>query len=264
MRRRQATDRRPLPSAAAAADFRDTAPLWYRLPDPIARMRLASLSMRQDFARPRLVLVSTPLIDRASAAATLRAALGAGDVATVIVDPSGRSEADAQTYAEELAAVCRDFEVPCVIAEDTRLAGRAKADGIHLGSGDLDVLRAAMDRFAPRLIVGASGFSTRHEALEAGELLPDYVLFGRIGAPAASAPDPADLVMAEWWAEIVEVPCIVAGGADIETLPQAISTGAEFVALADAVFAEADPVLAASRVARANTLLDEVSERLAA
>lgn len=220
--------------------------------------------MRQDFTRPRLVLVTTPLPDGPAGADALRAALAAGDVASVAIDPAGRDEAAFQNFAEPLVAICRDREVPAVVVDDTRCAGRAKADGLHVSGGDLDTLRNAVARFAPRMIVGTSGFSTRHEALEAGELLPDYVLFGRLGGDAEAAPQAADLALAEWWAEIVEVPCVVFGGGDVETLGDAVRTGAEFVALAAAVFADPAPAVVAARVERANVLLDAVSESLAA
>ncbi|KAB0678749.1 thiamine phosphate synthase [Aureimonas leprariae] len=220
--------------------------------------------MRQDFVRPRLVLVTTPLPDGAAGVAALRAALEAGDVASVLIDPAGRAEAAFQPFAEDLAALCRDREVAAVVAGDTRAMGRAKADGLHLAGGDLEALGDAMRRFAPRSIVGASGFRTRHEALEAGELLPDYMMFGEPGEDRAPSPGANDAAMAEWWAEIVEVPCVLLGGSDIETLPEAVATGAEFIALSAAVFTDPSPAAVAVKVARANALLDEASESLAA
>lgn len=220
--------------------------------------------MRQDFARPRLVLVTTPLPDGAAGAAALRAALGAGDVASVVADPAGRSAAAFQAVAEGFAAVCRDHEVAVLVADDTRCMGRAKVDGLHVSGGDLGALKDAVARFSPQSIVGASGFRTRHDALEAGELLPDYMMFGGFGEDRSPAPNPEDVALAEWWAEIVEVPCIVLGGADVETLAEAIATGAEFVALSAAVFADPSPAAVAEKVARANAILDLVSESVAA
>ncbi|WP_235919421.1 thiamine phosphate synthase [Aureimonas psammosilenae] len=219
--------------------------------------------MRQDFTRPRLVLVTTPLAATEAGVAALRAALGAGDVASVILDPAGRSEAEFQPFAEEMVAACRDHEVAVVVADETRVAGRAKADGMHLSSGDIEELRDTVKRLAPRSIVGASGFETRHEALEAGEALPDYLFFGQLGADTAPGAREEDMALAEWWAEIVEVPCILLGGADLETLPEAVRTGAEFVALASAVFADADPASVAAKVLRANEIIDDVSKAIA-
>ena len=68
--------------------------------------------------------------------------------------------------------------------------------------------------------------------------------------------------MAGWWAEIVEVPCILMGGADLETLPEAISSRAEFVALSYAVFGASGEE--AERVAQANRMLDVAVESVTA
>lgn len=218
--------------------------------------------MRQDFIRPRLVLVTTLLPDGEAGAATLRAALAGGDVASVIIDPAGRDEAAFQDFAEALVPLIQAYDAAAIVADDSRCAGRTKADGLHLTKGDLAALSDAMGRHAPKLIVGASGFATRHEALEAGERLPDYLFFGRLGDDGDAKAAPGDLDMAQWWSEIVEVPCIVMGGRDIEACAEAAGTGAEFVALSAAVFA--DPAKAAAMVARANAIFDQVAASVAA
>ena len=206
--------------------------------------------------------MTTLLPDGEAGEAVLRSALAGGDVASVIVDPAGRDEAAFQLFAEALVPLIQDHGAAALVADDTRCAGRTKADGLHLSKGDLAELGEAIGRYAPKLIVGASGFSTRHEALEAGERMPDYLFFGRLGGDTEAGPRPADLDMAEWWAEIVEVPCIVVGGRDIETLAEAAETGAEFVALSAAVFA--DPSRSASMVSRANEVFDRIAESVEA
>ncbi len=73
--------------------------------------------------------------------------------------------------------------------------------------------------------------------------------------PKASSISGEACLPAEWWASIVEIPCIVQGGGDLATLPQAIATGAEFILLSRAIFGQAEGV--AERVAEANRLFDE-------
>mgnify|MGYP005829166879 FL=1 len=68
--------------------------------------------------------------------------------------------------------------------------------------------------------------------------------------------------MGEWWAEIVELPCIVLAGSDIESVVEAAATRAEFIALSAAVFAR--PETAGEMVARANALIDAWFESAAA
>lgn len=214
------------------------------------------------FVRPRLVLATTLLPDGEAGERLLRAALSGGDVSTVIFDPVGRDADAFQAFAEPLVALVQDYGAAAIITDDTRCAGRVQADGLHLTDGDAEALGEAIERYQPRLIVGASGFTTRHDALEAGERLPDYMMFGRLGADEEDAADAADLDMAEWWAEIVEVPCILLGGGSLSTLAEAAQTGAEFICLSRAVFAA--PEGAAEAVTRANRIFDELAESVAA
>ncbi len=123
-------------------------------------------------------------------------------------------------------------------------------------------MKDAIERFAPKLIIGASGFETRHDALEAGERMPDYLFFGRLGGDIADEPHRKNLAMGEWWAEIVEIPCIVMAGGDVESVAAAAETRAEFIALSAAIFA--DPKDAGTKVARANAILDELAASVAA
>jgi thiamine-phosphate pyrophosphorylase len=144
-----------------------------------------------------------------------------------------------------------------VIAGDTRIAGRVGADGVHVDSGRGD-LAAAIERLNGRMIVGAGGARSRHDALELGELRPDYLFFGRFGYDTDPAPHRRNLALGEWWAALIEVPAIVLGGSDPASAAAVAATGAEFVALSSAVFAADD---AAAAVARVNALLDEGAPR---
>ena len=205
--------------------------------------------------RPRLVLATTLLPEGPDGVERLRVALEAGDVVSVLIDPAGHSAAAFQDFCETVVPMVQEAGAAAIVVEDTRCAGRVKADGFHAPEGTIEALGEAMARFSPRLIVGTSGFNTRHDALEAGERMPDYVLFGKLGADGEAEPHRRNLDLAEWWASIVEIPCIVQGGGDLATLPQAIATGAEFILLSRAIFGQAEGI--AERVAEANRLFDE-------
>lgn len=215
--------------------------------------------MSTDLVRSRLALV---LASPSVTGAALSRALAGGDVATVFLAAAGRSADAFQDFAEEVVPLIQEAGAAAIVVDDTRCAGRARADGLHVSGGALDELRDAIARFSPKLIVGGSGFRTRHEAMEAGEALPDYLFFGRLsGAPSPGA-EADDLDLAAWWASIVEVPCVVMGGGDLDRFPEAAGTGAEFVALSSAIFeAEGEE---GARVAKANAVLDEVFARQAA
>ena len=86
------------------------------------------------------------------------------------------------------------------------------------------------------------------------------MLFGRFGYDARPEAHPRNLALGQWWAEVVEIPCIVMAGSDLASVQAVARTGAEFAALSAAVFADgSDP---GERVAEANALLDRISPHL--
>ncbi|MGB6116941.1 MAG: thiamine phosphate synthase [Mesorhizobium sp.] len=201
----------------------------------------------------RLVLVAGPGIDGASPARVV-AALGGGDVASVILVQGSAGEGEFQSYCEAIVPAAQQAGAAVVVAGDSRIAGRAGADGIHI-DGKPETVAEAVERHSGKLIVGAGGVKTRHEALELGEAQPDYVFFGRFGFDQEPAAHPRNLDLAAWWSPMVEIPCIVQAGSEIAGIEACAQTGAEFVALSAAIFGNgADP---ADAVAKANALLDE-------
>ncbi|MBC2886928.1 thiamine phosphate synthase [Ochrobactrum sp. CM-21-5] len=207
--------------------------------------------------RCRLVLVTPPLADGAALAELLAAALSGGDVASVILDTNGIDEASFQAAAEKAVPIIQEKGAAALILNDTRIAGRVGADGIHIEGKAAD-LAEAIEKHAPKMIVGTGNLRDRHGVMEIGELQPDYVFFGKIGADTKPEAHPRNLNLAQWWAEMVEIPGIAQAGNTLESVVAAAQTGADFVALGRAVFEADDP---AAAVAEANRLLDEKAPR---
>lgn len=208
--------------------------------------------------RCRLVLILSEGDDIAPRVAMLEGALKGGDVASVILPQYGLDDGTYQKHAEALVPVVQEAGAAALLAGDTRVAGRVQADGIHV-TGPIAELTEAVEKFTPKLIVGAGNATDRHHALEVGEAQPDYIFFGRIGGDIKPEAHPKNLALGEWWASMVEIPCIVLGGSDPQSALEVAETGAEFVALGAAVFA--DPAQAAHVVAAVNALLDEKAPR---
>jgi thiamine-phosphate pyrophosphorylase len=208
--------------------------------------------------RCRLVLVAPDLADAAECTRLVGEALKGGDVASVIVPQYSLGDQDFQKHAEALVPVIQAAGAAALIEGDTRVAGRAKADGLHIAGG-AEALAEAIERHAPKLIVGGGNATDRHHALEIGELRPDYVFFGRTDGDIKPEAHPKNLALAEWWASMIEIPCIVMGGTDPQSALAVAETGAEFAALRLAVFGE--PGQAPSVVAAVNALLDEKAPR---
>ncbi len=208
--------------------------------------------------RCRLVLILPPEGDEQVLSDRLEAALAGGDVATVIVPQYDRNDGQFQSLAERVVPIIQNAGAAALMAGDTRTAGRAKADGLHMQSS-VEEIEDAIGKFTPKMIVGAGGVTERHKALEIGELQPDYLFFGKFDGDIKAEPHPKNLALGEWWASMVEIPCIVMGGNEVASVLAVAETGAEFVALRDAVFNHADG--AERAVAEANRLLDEKAPR---
>src|SRR5262245_15332321 len=112
----------------------------------------------------RLCLVTPSVVDPATFPAVLKSALAAGDVATLFITGEG-SPASTQRIAEVLAPVAQSASAAAIVLNDTRLLGRATADGVHIDTGPAD-LASALERFRGKKIVGAGGIRSRHEAMQ--------------------------------------------------------------------------------------------------
>ncbi len=201
--------------------------------------------------RCRLVLV-VPAIENAGTA--LEQALSGGDVSSVILVQGELDEVAYQRHCEELIPMAQAAGAAALVAGDTRIAGRSGADGVLVetpGEGAKDIVA----RFSPQKIVGLGGAKERHRALELGEANPDFMFVGRTDGDIRPEPHPKNLAMADWWSQLIEIPCVIMGGSAIESVVECAASGAEFVALGLAVFSCTDGPQEAVR--RANALLDE-------
>lgn len=210
-----------------------------------------------DDSRCRLCLVTPETSDPGGFRPLLDAALAAGDVACLII--TGAPDL-LQPMAETLVPVAQSRQVAALVHNDTRIAGRAKADGVHVDTGLAD-LKLALDAFRPARIVGAGGFRSRHDAMLAGEANPDYLFFGRLDGDTGEAIFPKALDLAGWWSSVFLIPAMVMGGRSLASVSEAAEAGIEFVVLRDAVWSNAGGP--AEAVAAANRLLALAPERAA-
>ncbi len=208
--------------------------------------------------RCRLVLIVPQGEDAGLQAKALEDALRGGDVASVIIPQYVLDDDSFQKRAEVLVPIVQAAGAAALVAGDSRVAGRVKADGLHVVGG-LEPLAEAVEKFTPKLIVGGGNADDRHKALEQGEANPDYIFFGKLEGDIKPEPHPKNVALGEWWASMIEIPAIVMGGSDVASVVAVAESGVEFVALRQAVFGHAGG--AAQAVAEANALLDEKAPR---
>ena len=205
--------------------------------------------------RPRLTLLTPPVADDRLADA-LAAACGAGDVAAVILRLTPADTRSLTDLVRRYAPVVQAHEAALVIAgadaEPVTVATRGGADGVHASAHEAGIAAFAdlRDGLPTGRILGAGHLVSRDEAMAAGEVGADYVLFGE--AIEGRVPAPAEVAeRAGWWAEIFETPCIAVAQAAGEVAALA-RTGAEFVGLESGLWLAAP----AEAVAAAQAALD--------
>lgn len=197
----------------------------------------------------RLFLLTPARADRDNFPALLSEALTAGEVAAVLI-ALGDGGSEAEALAGDLVAIVQAAGAAALVPDDTRIAGRLKADGVHVETG-LGDLRAAVDSFRGKRTVGAGDIHSRHAAMEAAEIGADYIFFGRRHGDSHAASHPKALDLAQWWSELTDVPAVVMAGRSIASVAEAAATGAAFVALNDAIWAHGSGPAAAIREAHA-------------
>lgn len=174
----------------------------------------------------RLYLAAT--LSLALQPAMLVSAIGAGDVASVLL----RLPADvtaAATLLQPFVRAAQQQDVAVVIENDVEVARSCGADGVHIASGpnaaaDVARARAALGKAA---IVGVTSPLTRHQAMELGELGVDYVAFAAEGADETA--DRQEML--EWWCEVIAVPAVALAVADPDQAAALAEAGCEFIGI---------------------------------
>ena len=201
--------------------------------------------------RCRLVLLANTQKVRIG---NLEAALSGGDVASVILYHDDVDRLEHAEFCEQAVPCIQSAGAAAIIADQTQIFGRSGADGI-LATTTKPQLSDHIARFSPQNIVGCGNIKSRHQALEIGELKPDFLFFGKLGGDIRPEPHKKNLELAEWWSELVNISAIVMGGNELKSAIICAETGAEFLGLEDAVFRH--PEGPKSAVAIVNQMLDE-------
>jgi thiamine-phosphate pyrophosphorylase len=197
----------------------------------------------------RLCLVTPSGIASQAFAPILDDTLSGNDVASLIITADPQDLAD---IASELVPIAQAHGVAALIHNDRRIAEITGADGVHIDDGRAD-LAATVASLHPEKIAGIANLRSRHDALLAGEIEPDYVFFGRLDGDSAATIFDKALELAQWWASLSQIPALIMGGSSLPSVSTARQAGIEFVALRNAVWEH--PAGARMALAEANRML---------
>lgn len=218
------------------------------------------------FVAPRLVLVTPVVTDIQAVQPALTEAFARGQIASLILRLGPADERTLINRIKALAPIAQAEDAAVLVAfgserhpghDPAQIATRGGADGVHVS--DIAELRTLRERYRDGHILGAGGFDTKHEAMEAGEIGADYILFGDPDRPASGLAFTELTERVQWWAEIFEPPC-VALAPSLAAIAELAETGTEFIALSDAVWRHADGPQAA--IAAALETLERMEDAL--
>ena len=138
---------------------------------------------------------------------------------------------DALSDALSLLALCRRYNVPLIVNDDTALAARIGADGVHVGRDD-EAVGHARALLGSAAIVGASCYHDLAAAQRAAADGASYVAFGRV-FPSRTKPGEAlatpDLLRVA--RQRLNVPVVAIGGITHRNGAIVVAAGAQFLAV---------------------------------
>ncbi|UJW87372.1 thiamine phosphate synthase [Devosia sp. SL43] len=192
---------------------------------------------------PQLYLITPVAADPETFPATLMAVLSKAEFSALLVRRGGLDDASYARLATALINVGQGAGCAVLLEDDAALAKRLGADGLHVTGGPKAV-KDAVAALKPDLIVGVGNVGSRHDAMTAGEMDVDYLMFG----PLDGESDPAAIDLTEWWASTFEIPAVLS---DPQAGADADSRGAEFLALSTSVWSSPSPAAAVAAIVSA-------------
>ena len=193
----------------------------------------------------RLYLVTLPVFDPRDFADQLKAALGAGDVASLQLRMKDAADDEIRRAADQLMPITQSAGVAFIVNDRPDLAAELGADGVHIGQDDLPYARARVI-VGNKAIVGVTCHASRHLAVEAANAGADYVAFGAFfPTTTKETKSKAEIDLLAWWSDLMTVPVVAIGGITVENAKPLIGAGADFLAVCAGVWNHPDGPAAA-------------------
>ena len=149
------------------------------------------------------------------------------------------SEIDRLRAAENLSTLCKNYHAKFIVNDDLALCTRVKADGLHLGKTDGDIV-VARKKLGPEKILGGTCHNDLTLAQLYIELGVDYCAFGRV-FPSRTKPmaPPCDLsILSD--ASALNIPIVAIGGINADNIAFTLDYNIHSVAVIDGIFASDD------------------------
>jgi thiamine-phosphate pyrophosphorylase len=189
--------------------------------------------------RCRLYLVTPSRLELRAFSEQLKAALGAGDVASLQLRLKEAADDEIRRAAQTLMPIAQSAGVAFILNDRPDLAAELRCDGVHIGQDDMPY-KQARALVGGTAIVGVTCHASRHLAIEAADSGADYVAFGAFHPTPTKDPKAhAEIDLLRWWSELMTTPCVAIGGITVENAAPLIEAGADFLAVCAGVWSHA-------------------------
>ncbi len=153
--------------------------------------------------------------------------------------------------AREIKERLHPYGIPLIINDRIKVALAAGADGVHLGTDDIDAAQARA-ALGPDMIVGVSA-GTPDEAALVDPALADYAGVGSV-YPTATKPDagaPIGIQGLMALKERIPLPVVAIGGIGAKQAEAVMASGVAGIAVVSAICGARDPEVAARNLRQA-------------
>ena len=187
------------------------------------------------------VITDEGLIPRHSFCETVERSLAGGaDIVQLRDKTSPRSEV--VSLGRELLGITKRYGVPLIINDSPELMMEIKADGVHLGEADPNIM-PTRKKLGNGAIIGVSCYDSLPRGIHAERMGADYVVFG---TPWATPTKPGRIptpfeTLVEAKTAITGIPIFAIGGIFPHNAAQVLATGVDGVAVITSVFGSDDP-----------------------
>jgi thiamine-phosphate pyrophosphorylase len=163
-----------------------------------------------DTTAPQITLITPPVLDLDVFPDRLAAVMDAHDIACLRLSLAATDGDTIARAADACRMVAHARDVAIVIENHVKFVEPHGLDGVHLTDGARQV-RALRKDMGADAIIGAYCGTSRHDGMSAAEAGADYIAFGPAGDSPLGRGAPLEFDLIEWWAQVIEVPCITEG-----------------------------------------------------
>ena len=138
--------------------------------------------------------------------------------------------------AQELLRICKQYNTLFIVNDDINLCQNIKADGLHLGQKDVDLV-SARRQLGNEFIIGVSCYDSLELALEAEHNGADYIALGAV-FKSSNKPNATKCSFSKIRniRKNIKIPIVGIGGINFKNQEKAYEAGCDSIAMIEGLF----------------------------